>query len=45
MLIETKGAIPNSYMHAFKENIKLINENEQVKKLVNDKEEQINKIT
>ena len=26
MLVETKGAIANTYMHAFKDNLKLTNE-------------------
>ena len=28
LLIETKGAVPKSYMHALKDNLKLIHENE-----------------
>jgi hypothetical protein len=28
MLIETKGAIANTYMHAFKDNLRLTNEND-----------------
>ena len=31
LLIETKGAIPNSYMHALKVNLELTNENDQNK--------------
>ena len=30
LLIESKGAIPNSYMHAFKDNLKLTNEVKQL---------------
>jgi hypothetical protein len=33
LLIETKGAIPNSYMLALKNNVKLIKKNEQNKML------------
>lgn len=44
LLIETKGAIPNSYMHALKDNLKLINENEQAKKIAKDKDELITKL-
>ena len=64
MLIETQGAIPNTFMHAFKDNLrqtneiehlkkitqdysnvkKLIDENEQVKKLSKYKDQQITKL-
>ena len=36
LLIETKGAVPKSYMHALKDNLKLNNENEQLKKITKD---------
>ena len=36
MLIETHGAIPSSYMHALKDNLKLTYENEQLQKMVKD---------
>ena len=45
LLIETKGAIPETYMQALKDNLQLINENEQAKKLNKDKDEQIKKLT
>lgn len=44
LLIETKGAIPNSYMHALKDNLKLINENELAKKIAKDRDEHISKL-
>ena len=31
LLIATKGAIPNSYMHALKDNLKLTHENQELK--------------
>ena len=36
LLIETKGAIPNSYMHALNDIKKLTNENEQLQKITKD---------
>ena len=65
MLIKTKGAIPNTFMHALQDNLrltneveklrkntndesavkKLIDENEQVKKLAKLKEEEIKNLT
>jgi hypothetical protein len=44
MLIESKGAIPNTFMHAFKDIIRLTNENDQLRKITQklaiEKEEQ-----
>ena len=36
LLIKSKGAIPNSFMHAFNDNLKLTNENEQLQKITKD---------
>ena len=33
MLIETKGAIANTYMHAFKDILRLTNENDQLRNI------------
>ena len=36
LLIKTKGAIPNSYMHALNDNLRQANEIEQLKKITKD---------
>jgi hypothetical protein len=36
MLVETKGAIPNTFMHSFKDNIRLTSENDQLRKIIKD---------
>ena len=36
MLIETKGAIPNTFMHALQDNVRLTQENEQLQKITKD---------
>ena len=44
MLIESKGSLPTNYMHAVSEIKRLTNENEQIKKLAQDKDDQIKKL-
>jgi hypothetical protein len=36
MLVETKGAIANTFMHAFKDNLRLTNENDQLRNITKD---------
>ena len=40
MLIKTKGSIPNTFMDAFNDNQRLASENDQLKKMVSDKDQE-----